>query len=293
MEEITTCQICNDKEFEPHLMCKDNTVSKETFSIVRCKKCLFKFTNPRPEAQAIGNYYKSEEYISHSDVNKGLFNKLYKIARYIMIGQKIKELGKTKGSVLEIGSGTGNLLAACKKKGWKITGIEPSKIAAKKAKKNHRINLFQNLEQAKIKNNSQDKIMMWHVLEHIDQLNKTLSELKNYLKDSGTIIIAVPNHLSYDALYYKEDWAAYDVPRHLSHFSKKSMKELLHKNGFEIINVKPMWLDSFYVSMLSEKIKTGKIKFLKSIIIGLKSNLKALFNTKEYSSIIYVAKKRF
>jgi 2-polyprenyl-3-methyl-5-hydroxy-6-metoxy-1,4-benzoquinol methylase len=258
---------------------------------VKCAKCDLAFTNPIPEIERLSEYYKSEEYISHTNNSKGWFNKLYKIARRINIKSKLKIIGKKKGKLLEIGSGTGDLLFACKNLGWETTGIEPNERARNNAKQNLNLILNKNINNIDLKNKSQDIIMMWHVLEHIPNLKETTTQIRELLKDNGKLIIAVPNHKSFDAKYYKENWAAYDVPRHLLHFDKETMSKTLKKSGLRVIKTKAMIFDSFYVSMLSEKIKTGKKNPIKAIFIALWSNIKAFVHNKEYSSIIYIVKK--
>ena len=130
---------------------------------------------------------------------------------------------------------------------------------------------------------------MWHVLEHVPNVENQIAQLKRLLKPHGTIFIAVPNFKSYDANYYGNFWAAYDVPRHLWHFSKTAIQKLFAKQNLKLIKILPMILDSFYVSLLSEKYKTGKMNFVKAFYIGLLSNIKAKQNL-EYSSHIYVIK---
>lgn len=293
MKNINKCPNCNSIQHKLYMQCVDHTVSKNTFSIVSCNQCDLKFTNPRPKDEDLHKYYESDEYISHTNDTKGWFNILYQLARKLNIKSKIKVIGNTKGSILEIGSGTGELLAACKKIGWDTTGVEPSLKARESANNKLNIDLKQSLADTKLENKSKDIIMMWHVLEHIPSLNETLTQIKNILKDDGKLIIAVPNHKSYDAKKYQNNWAAYDLPRHLLHFDRATMKNTLNNIGFEIVQTRPMLIDPIYISMLSEKIKTGKRNPTKSIYIGLISNLKAFFGTKEYSSIIYIAKKRF
>lgn len=293
MKKINNCPNCESQDYTNLIECVDNTVSKEAFTIVKCSKCKLAYTNPRPEESNLGKYYESDEYISHRNNTQGWFNKIYQIARSNNIKLKLKTIGNNKGSLLEIGSGTGELLKACKNIGWQTTGVEPSEIARRNARKNLNLNLIESINNVNLEDKSQDIVMMWHVLEHIPNLKETTHRINSLLKDSGKLIIAVPNHKSYDAIHYKESWAAYDVPRHLLHFSKETMTSTLKNAGFKIEEIKPMWLDSFYVSMLSEKIKTGNKNPLKAIAIGLASNLKALLQTKEYSSLIFIAKKDF
>ena len=138
---------------------------------------------------------------------------------------------------------------------------------------------------------SLDAITMWHVLEHVHDLHEYIQQLKFLLKPEGKIFIAVPNYTSYDAQHYKEFWAAYDVPRHLYHFSPKSMEILIESHQMKVIKMKPMWYDSVYVSMLSEQYKTGRSHPANALISGFFSNLETLFDTRKCSSIIYIISK--
>ena len=292
MNTIKKCPVCQSEKIFLCFDCIDNTVSRETFPVYKCEECTFLFTNNTPNKEDLGKYYQSDEYISHTNSNIGLFNKLYKLVRSITLKQKVKLLGKKTGVVLEFGSGTGELLAACRAKGWKCIGVEPEEKARKKAYKNHKLELTETSDRIELCENSIDRIMLWHVLEHIPNLKETLGKIKYWLKKDGELIIAVPNHKSWDAKFYQENWAAYDVPRHLYHFDKNSMSMLLSQHNLEITKIKPMWFDAFYVSILSEKIKTGQKRLIKGAIIGFFSNLCALFGNKEFSSQIFFVKHK-
>jgi len=266
---------------------KDYSVSKEEFELeYNSEYDLFK-TNPIPEN--LDKYYQSEDYISHTDSKRSLFEKLYHLVKQYTLSQKEKLISsyvKNKGNLLDIGAGTGDFLAHAKSKKWEVVGIEPSQKAKELAQKKG-VSFVDNTEE--LSDNSFDVITMFHVLEHVEDLDKQLSELKRISKPNGIIIVAVPNYKSYDAEYYKEFWAAYDVPRHIWHFSKTSIQKLFAKQGIQLIKTKPMYFDSFYVSLLSEKYKNGKMNFIKAFLIGLKSNLKGM-SSKEFSSHIYVLK---
>jgi SAM-dependent methyltransferase len=291
---ISNCLVCNSNQFESFLTCKDYTVSNEDFQIVSCKSCGFKFTNPRPDNSILGNYYKSESYVSHTNSKKGIVNKLYHIVRNITLKKKISLISSyvSRGTILDYGCGTGMFLGECKNAGWDTYGIEPDDDARKIASEQN-LNLFS--DKSKIETHVADKkfdaITLWHVLEHVTDVPETLAFFKQKLKSNGVLIIAVPNHVSYDAQYYKEFWAAYDLPRHLYHFELKSIQGLLGNGGFQLIETRPMKFDSFYVSMLSEKYMTGTVNLVKAFLTGLKSNIKSK-GSAGYSSTIYIFKHK-
>jgi 2-polyprenyl-3-methyl-5-hydroxy-6-metoxy-1,4-benzoquinol methylase len=296
METLLNCPVCNASESKAFIKCTDYTVSKELFTIVVCSVCNFKYTNPRPKSDEIGKYYESEEYVSHSNTSKGLINKIYKSVRKYALSKKVSLINKyiinsNEKSVFDIGCGTGEFLNACKLNGWNTIGIEPNKSARNLGKTNYSLNIFEEDYLDQLKDKSFDIITMWHVLEHVHELNNKIDQLRRLLKDDGTIIIAVPNCDSKDAEIYTDKWAAYDVPRHLYHFVPDSMNLLLKNHTLNIIKKLPMIFDSFYVSMLSEKYKLGKVNLVSAIINGLKSNIKASKNDVNYSSIIYIVKK--
>lgn len=270
----------------------DHSVSKEKFELVKDTKYGFLVTTPLPDISELAKYYETEEYISHTDTKRNLFEKVYHTIREYTIKKKVVLINseQEKGSLLDIGCGTGDFLSAAKKNGWKVTGIEPNESARTKANSKTDNTVFDISKLDSLAKDSFDVITLWHVLEHLPNLEEQVQVLKKLLKPNGSIIIAVPNHNSYDANYYNEFWAAWDVPRHLWHFSQTSIKNLFGKFQIELNKTIPMKFDSFYVSLLSEKYKTGKQNLLKAFWIGFRSNLKAK-STSEYSSLIYVFKK--
>lgn len=294
MNQLSHCPNCNSQTFEPFISCKDYTVSGEVFSIVNCTSCGFKFTNPRPTNDKIGGYYKSDNYISHSNTSKGLISKLYKAVRNYTLKGKLDLISKhsSKGNLLDYGCGTGMFLSVAKSSTWNAYGIEPDSGARAFAINENKMIVYPDVEtaNANLKDTQFNCITLWHVLEHVMDLNETIAWFYSKLNKGGALIIAVPNYTSYDAKHYKEFWAAYDVPRHLYHFEQKVMVDLVQKAGFTFKESLPMKFDSFYVSMLSEKYKHGKINYFKAFLTGLKSNLKAS-EAKDYSSVIYVFKK--
>ncbi len=290
MIKVSNCPVCDKNEFTDFITCQDYTVTKAVFQMVKCSNCDFVLTNPQPNKEDLGNYYLSEDYISHTGKANSIIDRLYLFLRNKSLKWKQSLLPKSKGKLLDYGCGTGEFLSTCQLNGWLISGVEPSNIAREKANLLTNTNIKSDLEESGEK---YDAITLWHVLEHVADLKKTIVQLANSLNEKGQLFIAVPNHQSYDAKYYQHFWAGYDVPRHLWHFKQSTMHEILKKNGLTIVKTIPMKLDSFYVSMLSEKYKNKNnplIQLIKAFFIGLVSNCKARKRT-EYSSIIYVAQK--
>ncbi|GAA6769078.1 class I SAM-dependent methyltransferase [Flavobacterium sp. CGRL1] len=278
--------VLNKKHF---LTVKDHSVSKEIFDLYYDENLDMLITSPQPDLENLGRYYESEDYISHTDNKRSVFEKAYHFVKSIALKNKLNLINSEqsqKGKILDIGAGTGDFLLTAKNDGWNVIGIEPSD-RAKNIAKQKGISFAE--ETASLENNSFDVITMWHVLEHVPNLELQIQELKRLLKPTGTLIVAVPNFKSFDAEHYGEFWAAFDVPIHFWHFSKKAIKSLFEKVDMKLEKVLPMKFDSFYVSLLSEKYKTGKMNFVRAFFIGLRSNLKAS-STKEYSSHIYVLK---
>ncbi len=268
---------------------KDHSVSKENFELLLDEELQLLKTHPQPSLDVLPKYYESDDYISHTDGKRSLFEKVYHVIKSYSLKKKVSLINSfhpEKGRLLDIGAGTGDFLATAKANGWQITGLEPSEKA-----RNSAISKGVSFENDinNIENQSFDVVTMWHVLEHVPNIEQQIKDLKRLLKPNGTIIIAVPNFKSFDANYYKEFWAAYDVPRHLWHFSKISIEKLFARENLKLVKILPMVFDSFYVSLLSEKYQNGKMNFFKAFYIGLKSNVKAK-QSLEYSSHIYVIK---
>jgi 2-polyprenyl-3-methyl-5-hydroxy-6-metoxy-1,4-benzoquinol methylase len=283
--------VCSSASINPLLTVKDHSVTKEEFVIWQCADCSLRFTQDVPDEESIGAYYQSSGYISHSNTDKGLINQIYQKVRNHTLVQKAKlVIANTvrRGNILDMGAGIGAFLDTMKKRGWQTQGIEPDTGARDQAKKLFNVDLSDTSFFEQLPLRSFDAITLWHVLEHVHQLHSYVERLKALLKRGGKIFIAVPNYNSLDSWIYKSSWAAYDVPRHLYHFTPRSMQVLMEKHGLKIIAKKPMWFDSFYISLLSSRYKNGKTNWPGAGISGLRSNLKALTNKDHCSSVIYI-----
>lgn len=279
-----------NKANQVYITTKDFLVTGESFNLIHHPKKEMLVTTPQPKIDELYKYYESEDYISHTDEKKGFVATLYQIVKKYSLTSKvnlIQSLNKGTGTILDIGAGTGEFLKLAKDKNWNVHGVEPN-LKARLFSEKKEVLLKERIED--FSNQKFDVVTLWHVLEHLPDLEKVTTQLESFLNPRGILIIAVPNYKSYDATYYKNYWAAYDTPRHLWHFSRKSMNSLF-STKMKLINTKPMWFDSFYVCLLSEKYKTKNAFSIKALLIGLWSNILAL-KTKEHSSVIYCYKKQ-
>ncbi|MFY7670667.1 class I SAM-dependent methyltransferase [Tenacibaculum sp. MEBiC06402] len=279
--------ITNSSEY---IITEDYSLTGEKFQLKKNSEYDMLITNPIPDN--LDKYYEFDEYISHTDSTKSVIDKVYQIVRNFTLKKKLKlvnSLVSDSKKILDIGCGTGDFLSVCQNNSWTTIGVEPNKKARDIAQTKNLV-IKEKLDDIVQLNENFDIITLWHVLEHVPNLTEYIEQLKNLLNDDGTLLIAVPNFKSYDAKYYKEHWAAYDVPRHIWHFSKISIQKIFASYNLKLIKTIPMKFDSFYVSLLSEKYKSGKMNPLKAFFVGLTSNRKAK-QTKEYSSHIYLLKK--
>jgi 2-polyprenyl-3-methyl-5-hydroxy-6-metoxy-1,4-benzoquinol methylase len=284
--------VVKENSKHPFLEVKDHSVSGENFQLIENLEYGFLETTPQPSLESIPDYYKSEDYISHTDSKRNLFEIVYHLVRKISLKQKLKLINtstSTQKNLLDVGCGTGDFLRVAKQNHWSVSGIEPNKQARQIANNKTDNSVFAIEHLLKFQAESFDVISLWHVLEHLPNLEEHIQVFKKLLKPNGTLIIAVPNYKSYDAEYYQEFWAAYDVPRHLWHFNKDSISKLVSKVSMEVVKTKPLYFDAFYVSLLSEKYKNGKMNFFKGLWMGMLSNLKSI-KSKEASSLIYSIK---
>jgi 2-polyprenyl-3-methyl-5-hydroxy-6-metoxy-1,4-benzoquinol methylase len=271
------------------LKTKDFSVSGEPFELHRDEELDMLVTKPVP--QNLAPYYESEDYISHTDSKKSFTDRLYQLIKAKNLKNKIQivenQLDGTK-TLLDLGAGTGDFLITAKKSGFKVTGVEPNDKARKLA---HQKGIYLSSSLDDVSGQKFQAITLWHVLEHLPDLEEQMTTMVHLLEDDGVLVIAVPNYRSYDAKHYKAHWAAYDVPRHLWHFSKTSISKLFAAHQMEVVKIRPMWFDAFYVSLLSEKYRGNKRYLINAFFIGLWSNMKAIF-TREHSSLIYILKKK-
>jgi 2-polyprenyl-3-methyl-5-hydroxy-6-metoxy-1,4-benzoquinol methylase len=293
IKEITNilCPVCGC-EMEPVLRCRDYRVTDEMFDLLQCRGCSFGMTSPQPDPNDIGRYYQTEDYVSHSETTRGIINKLYRVVRTKNTKDKLRivnSLSSARGDLLDVGCGTGYFLSVCRRDGWQVEGVELNEMARITATSRIDRPVYPSIDAVESTGKQFDIITLWHVFEHLYDINVSLLQLRRLLRPEGTLILALPNPASADADYYREYWAAYDVPRHLSHFSPPSIAALTKNHGMKIKDIIPMKFDAFYVSMMSEELKgRGKLSaLLRGFVQGFRSNRFAR-KTGNYSSMIWV-----
>lgn len=294
---LTNCPVCGSADIEKVFDTADYFSSGEVFPVWGCRNCGFRFTNHFPSEDLIGTYYDSPDYISHSDSRRGLINKLYHLGRHYMLSQKVNlvshYLNGQKGKLLDIGCGTGYFLHVAQKRGFTVAGIEKNEQARAHAITCFGLDVKDEKSFFDMPERSCSIVTLWHVLEHLEKLNESLEKINNILTPDGTLVIALPNCHSYDAEFYKERWAAYDVPRHLWHFSPGTVEKLLSKYQLKIVKKVRMPLDAFYISLLSEKYRGSNpfTQYGRAFRVGVTGFLRSLRNPGQSSSLIYIAKK--
>lgn len=290
-----SCIVCGSKEIAPFLLCKDHFVSGEEFEINSCKTCGFKYTECVPEPEKMAPYYQSEEYISHSDTQKGIMNKIYHKVRDIMLKRKARLIRSlTPGKrLLDIGCGTGYFPYYMKLQGYEASGMELDADARDFAAENFDLEINSPEKQLNEKQTAYyDVITLWHVMEHLHNPKRYMEWIFDSLKNDGALLIALPNCNSYDAKIYKEFWAAYDVPRHLWHFEPSTFIKYITQFGFKLETIKRLPFDAYYNSMMSAKYAKKPLAFIHGVIIGFISNLKSFLSPKTTSSVIYILRKK-
>ncbi|MCX6244540.1 MAG: methyltransferase domain-containing protein [Bacteroidetes bacterium] len=293
MEILSACPVCGKPDFTRFLNGRDYFLSGEEYTIVYCNHCGMKFLNPRPDATGIAKYYLSPDYVSHDAEQKSILNFVYRLVRNFTIGGKYRLIRKYSSGkfLLDIGCGTGEFLRYCRQKGFDVKGIEPGEKPRTFARTEHQLDVAEESYLDGLDHPSFDIVTMWHVLEHVHRLDERMKKIETILNPGGTLVIAVPNCDSWDAVHFGEFWAAYDLPRHLYHFSQSTMKLLAENHGFKIEKIIPMKLDAFYICLLSEKYSKGKQNYFSAVMNGIRSNTFARKNKNNYSSLIYILRR--
>lgn len=293
---IKACPLCGGTRLERALTCVDHYATGEMFHLCRCRECGFLFTQDFPVEDEIGRYYETPDYISHTDTRKGAMNTVYHHVRTYMLGRKARlvehEAHRKEGRLLDIGTGTGYFADTMRRRGWQVEAVEKSAQARAFAREHFGLEVKPHTALKDFAPGTFDVITLWHVMEHLEHLNETWETLRSLLTDRGVLVVAVPNCSSFDAWRYGAYWAAYDVPRHLWHFTPDTIQRFGAKHGFILAERHPMPFDAFYVSMLTEKHMRRSCTFLRGMLTGTLAWLSSLVRKERSSSMIYVFRKK-
>jgi 2-polyprenyl-3-methyl-5-hydroxy-6-metoxy-1,4-benzoquinol methylase len=290
------CPLCNSEDIGEWLNVPDHFLTGEQFALTQCSSCGFLFTQDHPDSDEIDRYYESADYISHNDSAGGFFASVYMIAREFMLRRKRKMVcratGLKNGNILDIGSGTGHFLSVMRARGWQVKGLEINDKARAFSIAEFGLEVLSPASIGSLPSASFDAITLWHVLEHLQNPFSYASEIVRFLNPGGVCLVALPNSSSFDARHYNEFWAAYDVPRHLWHFTPETFKLFAEKSGFEIISVRSLPLDVIYISLLSEKYRRSALHFIRGLVKGVWFMALSLFLKNRNSALVYILKKK-
>lgn len=293
---LTQCPLCGSEWAVKHSTCTDAYVSGETFDLYSCPSCQFIYTQSPPVEEEIGAYYQSPDYVSHTDTRRGLMHSLYHYARLYMLRRKAHLLCRLKPydrpRLLDIGCGTGYFAHAMQERGWEVEAIEREPSAREFARNRFQLEVMPAESLWTLPPQRFDVITLWHVMEHLEPLHQVWDQLHQSLNEQGVLVVAVPNASSFDARHYGADWAAYDVPRHLWHFTPSTLHRLAQQHGFTLAEHHPMPLDAFYISMLSERHRGSRLAFVKGLYVGIKAWMHTLISKEQSSSMIYIFRKK-
>ena len=287
------CPLCGSHRLSHYLTSTDHLVSHNNFEILRCNDCNFLFTQDVPSPQAIGAYYESLHYSPHHAMS-GLMGSIYVMARRVMLRRKAQMVhlyATHTGTLLDIGAGCGHFLSLMQKRGWMVAGCEQSETARQMAQSLFGLSLAGDVWSAQYDTGAFDVITLWHAMEHIHDLHGLWSRLRQWLAADGTLVVAVPNCSSADARHYGCNWAAWDVPRHLWHFSPDAFSALAAQHGFRVVAIHRLPLDVYYISLMSEQYRNEKFGLLSAIWHSLLFNIRSTFHIQETSSLIYILRR--
>ena len=254
-----SCPLCHGLELTPFASATDHLASGKQFKIIQCKTCGFLFTQDAPSIDSIKQYYDSEKYLPHN-TGHGFNSFIYRSVRSAMFNWKhaiIQHYHNKHGLLIDVGAGNGHFIAHMQRCGWDVMGCEQSALARAEAWNRWQLHLDGDVMEAKYTSACADVITAWHA-----------------------------NCFSADALHYGNTWAAWDVPRHLWHFSIETMNELSQQHGFRLIDIKSLPLDACYIALLSDQNK------FKAIVNGLRFMIKGFSNKQNASSLIYIFSKQ-
>ena len=276
------------------LDCRDHLVTGERFEIATCDGCGLGMTEPQPDLEVIGRYYESADYLPMTNVGRGPVARVYRAVRRVTVRLRLgivaRSAPRVGGRLLDVGCGTGEFLAHARGAGWRVVGVEPSARAAEQAAR-HGIPVRRTTDLELHDELPFDAITMWHALEHMHEPGIQLERAARLLAPGGCLVVAVPNHDCVDAEAYAADWYAWDVPRHLWHFTPATLGQLLARHGFAVEGLHALPFDPFYIALLSELRGRRKHNVVRAAVVAVRSAIAARRDPARASAIVVVARR--
>jgi SAM-dependent methyltransferase len=240
-DPLPICENCDGDQFETIFSGSDKLLGiPGEFDVIECMQCGLYQISPKLNTQQMENYYP-EAYICYLEAIEDESNPWTRFNRFLGQNKRCRQVmrrAKSTGKILDIGCATGVFLNEMQKKGWKCYGIEPDQEAVAYARRRFGLDVFCGVvEDANLPANSFDVVTLWDVLEHVYDLNSTISEIKRLLKPGGVIIAILPNADAFERAWFEEYWVGWEVPRHYRTFTPNTITEFLKKHGFDEIEI--------------------------------------------------------
>ena len=287
--ENTHCIICSSKYASSFISLNDRlSNSSKKYNLLKCI-CGFIYLNPRPDIGEINHYYKLDNYDPHKESFNSFWNTAYHYVQKVTLNWKYRIITKyiKKGSLLDIGGGKGEFAQFINKKGWDVTFQDNMTDLNRRENNSFFVRELSNVNSTK----RFDVITLWHSLEHIHNIKYLFDSINNMLKDSGILIIAVPNMNAPERKFYKYTWAPYDAPRHLYHFNLDSLNKLCQNKGYYIMSKYSLYQDIPYNVILSTS-RYSFFQLIKTILVICYTFLYTLCAGPKYSSSLLIVCKK-
>lgn len=251
----THCPLCGHVDADCIQEAQDPTPAEGDglwFAVVQCRHCSLRYTNPRPDAACIGRFYPGD-YKPHRRPRKMDADRPSSwLGR--LSGRSVERRGELPwegppGRLLDFGCGGGSFLKRMADRGWQVTGLDAAVGAVREVQESLGLTaLVGSLPHEDLAPASFEVVTMWHSLEHVHDPLAILAEAFRLLTPGGKLIVACPNIDSWPFRWFGPAWFGLDLPRHLVHFTPKTLTDAMESSGFRVESVRPIrhgdWLRS-------------------------------------------------
>jgi len=267
MEELETnlCPLCNSDKSTITFNGKDFLYSKKDFTVVSCSSCGVMYTNPRVKKNQIGNYY-FKGYSPYKPVKRNpLLRTMIDLSGNIFGNINIEIHKDIKSynfkTVLEVGPGSGSLLQFLKKNNYQVAGVEIDNDCVERIKAQGIECYCGELSDYKrmLGTRKFELIILCHVLEHLYNPREIIEIIYSLLSDNGILYMILPDVGSIEAKLFGKYWIGWDLPRHVVHYNRNTVRDLLTKSGFKVISIRKNISSSFFIESIGFRFLNGKM----------------------------------